>query len=441
MIYFHFHAIAQEDITLEEAINIALNKNTLLLKSENSLESYQSNVKAAYGNLFPTLSATGSWNWNRAEEGGSIFTIPGTGITIPVEPSVTETRSYSASVNSNVTLFDGLSNYANVSQSKNDFEAAKLSFERIKQDVVYQTIGLYNLVINAQQLLKVSEENVKWNQKNLETVTERNRLGAVTLADVYAQQVRSGNSELEFIRAQNNLETAKSNLLYYLGLDVLQNYTFSDSLTSTEIELLDKDLSDDYENITALVQQALNTRVDYRSAKLSLESAFNGVTMAMGGYFPRLTGGAGFSSFANRLDDLFDNKSYSVGLTLSIPIFSGFSVDNQVQFAEVNAKNTELDLLDLERDIKRNIQKTFLDLQAANKELDVSRRNVIAAQENQKIEQEKYSLGSGTLLNVLIANSEYTNAQTNYYNAQFAYIVLSEQLKYQLGTLDYKQYE
>jgi outer membrane protein len=148
-----------------------------------------------------------------------------------------------------------------------------------------------------------------------------------------------------------------------------------------------------------------------------------------------------FGSNSNTLNDLFKSKTYSIGLTLNIPIFSGFSVENQVEIAQVTAMNQEVTVNDLERDIKRNLQQTFLDLQAAQKALEVGKRNVLAATENQKIEQEKYNIGSGTLLNVLIANSEYTNALTNYINSQFAYAVLSEQLKYQIGTLDYSKYE
>ncbi len=91
-------------------------------------------------------------------------------------------------------------------------------------------------------------------------------------------------------------------------------------------------------------------------------------------------------------------KSYSAGLTLSIPIFSGFSVSNQVQFAEVRAMNTELELSDLKRKIKLDIQQSLLDLQAAKKALVVSEKNVKAAEENLKIEREKYSLGAGKLL-------------------------------------------
>jgi outer membrane protein len=128
-------------------------------------------------------------------------------------------------------------------------------------------------------------------------------------------------------------------------------------------------------------------------------------------------------------------------LGLNIPIFLGWSVTNQVQFAQVAVKNKEIELTDLERDIKRQLQQTFLDLQAAYKFLQVSENNISFADENLKIEQEKYSLGSGKLLDVLVANSNYTTALTDLINAQFAYLVLSEQLKYYVGVLDFSEYE
>ncbi len=86
--------------------------------------------------------------------------------------------------------------------------------------------------------MKVQQDNVKENQKNLETITERNKLGAATLADVYAQQVQEGNAELALIQAKNNYEIAKSTLFSYLALNVLEDYSLTDSLTPQENEIL-----------------------------------------------------------------------------------------------------------------------------------------------------------------------------------------------------------
>ncbi len=428
-------AYPQKVLTLDEAISIALQRNSSLQVGINNLKTYESGKLAAYGHLLPTISANGSWDWTRNEDAGTSYNIGGFFITVP--PSVTENRSYSVGANSNWTLFDGLANIASVSRSENDLEAAKLSLNRLKQDVIFQTISFYYQVINTQQLLKVAHDDVLREQKNNETISERNKLGGVTLADVYAQQVNLGNAELEEIRAKNNLETTKADLLYYLGLDVLEDYSFPDEFTSEELEKLKSRLTEDYKDVPGLVSDAMNNRFDYKSALLRLESANNEITIARSGHFPRLTNSIGFNSFANKPGNLFDSKSYSVGLTLSIPIFSGFSVSNQVEIATVNAMNRGVELTDIERDIKRNIQKTYLDLQAAEKSLNVSQKNVESADENLKIEQEKYNLGSSRLLDLLIARTNFTNARVNYINSQFSYIVLGEQLKYYLGILEH----
>jgi outer membrane protein len=421
-------AYPQKTLTLDEAINIALQKNSTLQKSINTLETYESGLLASYGSLLPSIGASGTWNWSRTEGGTTL--IQG----IPIEAPTRDTRNYNVGAGVNLTLFDGLANYAGVSQSKNDLDAARFSLERLKQDIVFQTISLYYDVINTKELLKVKEDDVRQAQKNLETITERNKLGAVTLADVYAQQVTLGNAELEEIRTRNNLETAKADLLYYLGLDVLEEYTFPEEFSTSAQEINQDDVS-------ILVSDAMANRFDYKSALLQLESANDGITIARGGHFPSLTGSLGYGTSADRMGDLFEFNSYSAGLTLRIPIFSGWSVDDRVELATVNALNKEVELNDLERDIKRNIQKTHLDLQAAEKSLNVAEKNVEAAEENLRIEQEKYSLGSSKLLDVLTATTNYTNARVNYINAQFAYIVLSEQLKYFTGVLDYKKYE
>ncbi len=431
---------AQKTLTLNDAIKIALQRNSTLKKTENNLATYQSNVKAAYGAFLPSLGANGSANWSRNESaGGESFVYQGK--TFTTDPTSSETRNYSIGAGANIDLFDGLSNIANLSQSKNDLESAELYFQRVKQDIVFNTINLYYAIVNNQQLLKVKDDNVIWNKRNLETVTEKNKLGAVTLADVYAQQVQYGNAELDVVNTKNALESAKADLLDYLGLDVLDNYQYSDSLSSQELSILNQKLSEEYGNVSQLVEEALNKRSDYQSVQLDYKSAENGVTKAWSGYLPKLTGSASFNTYANEVNKLFKSKNYSAGLTLSIPIFSNFNTENQVEFAKVNVLNKQIAVNDLERQIKKNLQSTYLNLQAAEKALEVDKRNIESAQESQKIESEKYSLGSGTLLNVLVANSNYTTALTNYINAQFAYVKLNEQLKYYLGVLDYQKFE
>ncbi len=427
----------QKTLSLSEVVKIALQKNTNIQKTEQSIKVYESGVKSAYGNLLPTLSASSGWNWSRSVEEGGDYIFNGFTFTAPKK--IVQSRSYSAGANANLTLFDGLSNFANISKSENSLEAAKYSLERAKQNLTYQAISGFYDVINAKKLMDVKEQDLKWNQKNYEIILERNKLGNVTLADVYSQQVKVGNAELELIRAKNNYETGKSEFLYYLGLDMIEDFTFEDPTVNGKdlnIEMIVLD-----PNLKSLVEKALTNRSDFKSAKLDYQGAIDGITIARAGHLPTLSNYYDYSTRATSFNQMFKSYTTTVGLSLNIPIFSGFSVENRVQQAEVEAKNKELDVNDLERLIKKEMQKTYLDLQASEKRLDVSKNNVTAAEENRKIEQEKYALGATMLLNVLIANSDYTNALTNYVNAQFEYVKLKEQLEYSLGILDYKKFE
>lgn len=433
------NARAQKSLTLDDAIKIALQKNTTLQKNENNLISSQSNLKYAYGQLLPTLGASGSWRWDRSEGPGGTFVQGGT---LVFRSGNQESRTYQAGVSTSWTLFDGLANFAQIEQGKNDLESARLALQRVKQDIVFNTIANYYLVLNAKQLLKVREEDLAYQQKNLEIISERNKLGAVTLADVYAQQVNVGNSELALIQARNDLETLQSQLLTYLGMDVMADINISDPIENDSTKVLEgEQFLKQYENLSAVVNDALNNRLDYRSAQYRLESANNGITVAKGGYFPRVTNNNSFGSTAGSIDELFKSRGYSVGLSINLPVFSGWATENNVQYSIVTAKTREIELVELERQIKIDLKKTYLDFQAAQKRLDVSQKNVQSAQQNRQIEQEKYNIGSGTFVNLLLASSQYTLALQTNINNRFEFYRLKSQLEYYLGILDYKKFE
>ena len=120
---------------------------------------------AAYGNFLPSFGAGADWSWSKSDvKGVTVEVING----VPVAGvASSQTRTYSMGVGGSWTLFDGLSSIANLSRSKDDLQAAQLSLMRVKQDVVFQTMSLYYDITNILQLLKVKQDDLKWNKKNL----------------------------------------------------------------------------------------------------------------------------------------------------------------------------------------------------------------------------------------------------------------------------------
>ncbi len=431
---------SQQKLTLNDAVSIALQKNSNLIKSKNSLSADEKSLKSAYGNLLPTLGVSGSFNWQRINDAGGTQ-VDFLGNLVPVPPSQTDSRSYGVSAGGSVTLFDGLANYANISRADDNLEAAKYDIEKFKQDIAVQTTNYFYSVLKSKKLLEVSEENVKYNQKFLETVQEMNRLGSVAIADVYAQQVASGNAELNKIRTQNDYEFALNTLLDYLALNVLEEYELVDPRDNVFGQVDTESYLDDFDEVEVMVQQALENRTDYKAQKLALSATESGVTAAQGGLFPSLRGNYGFSTSATKPDNLFDRKIWSAGLTLSVPIFSNWNTEESIEFAKVNELNAQEDLKALERQIKIEVKQGYLNLAAAKKALDVSSKNVVSAEENRKVNTERYNLGSGTILDVLQSNKDYTEALSNNISVEYDFYATYDQLLNFLGKLDTKKFE
>ncbi len=437
-VLFGANTFAQKKLTIEEAISIALQRNSNLIKGTNSLLINKAEIKNAYGELLPSLGISGSWDWRRISDDGGQTQIGYLGEEIVTPATRNDTRSYDVRAGGNITLFNGLANYAKISQKNMKLESAKLNLEKLKQDIVFNTTTYFYAVISSNELVKVREDNVKFNQKLLETISEKNKVGSIPLADVYTQQVQLGNAQLLLIQAKNSYEDAKNNLLNYLAFDIMGDYEFVDPYNE-----IDKSNTNKNENISLsnLLKEALDNRFDYQSKKLDIDAADKGITIAKGDLLPSITGKYSFSTSSVKPANLFERRVYNVGLSLNIPIFSNWRTETNMQYAEVQKLNEIENLAALERTIKIEVKKSYLDLIASKKRLEVSTANVVAAKENRRVNKERYSLGSATILDVLQSDKDYTQALTENIKAKFEYHTNRDKLMNALGKLDFKKYQ
>ena len=432
-------SFGQTDLSLEESIQIALQRNSALVKSKNLLVGNEASVKSAYGNLAPSLGVQSNWGWRRIEDvGGTQIDYIGN----PYEAPATneETRDYSVGAGGSVILFNGLANYANISSAKRDQEAAELNIDKFKRDIVQNTTILYYSILKSKALLKVREENFKYNQKLLETISERNRLGSAPVADLYAQQVQAGGAEVDMIRAQNAVDVTQNTLIDYLSLDVLNEYNFVSRIDTVDASNVDQYKSE-FDNVRSMVDYAIQYRTDYQGQQKTVESADNGITIAQGDFWPSLRGGYGYSTSSVSVESLFDRRVWSVNLELDLPIFSNFNTKTSVEYAKISLLNAEEDLRALKRQIKIEIKQGYQDFEAESKALEVAIKTVTSASENRRVQYERYSLGSGTFLEVLQSDRDYQNSLSLRIDAEFNFHSSRQALLNSLGKLEYKEYE
>lgn len=424
-------AAQTKTLTLEQARQIALERNLSVAQAQNNVEAAQASVMAATGDYLPTLSASGGWTRNQTEGPVTIG-----GVQIPNTKAVF--NNFSTSVNLNYTLFNGFAREGNYTRTSANAIAIEQTAARTRQSIIFQVERAYLNVLRNEQLVKVSEENLKRDLRQLERITESNRVGALSRADVYRQQSQVAADELSVINAQNNYDKAKADLLALIGLDVNDEYTIADPSISTEIARSELESSaEQYSNFPELARRALAKRPDYLGATESVRSAEGGISAARSGYFPSVSAFAGYG-FSNReLSRLTENKSINWGLNLRWNLFDGFSTNEALQSAYVQKKNAELSLQQTERNINVEVKKALLDLEAARKAYEVSQKGLVSATEDRKIAEERYNLGAGTLLDLLTANAGLVSAQANKVNAVYDFIIAKRNLEYVIGERTY----
>lgn len=425
---FSFGQSSKNVINLDKAIEMALQRNITVLQSKNNVESQQSTYQSAIGGLLPNLNASGSFN--RTQSWQDVTGLSG-------DQTLFSARNlYSSGISSNVTLFNGFANIANVNRSNSNIRSSEYSYERVKQNIIYQTHQLFLNVVRTHQLLKVNEENLKRSSRQLERIEEMNRVGAISLADVYRQRVTTGNDELALINAQNNFEKAKADLALFLSIETEAAYEFDVSGVSIEVDTSEFALVNaKYQDKTVLAKKAIESRPDYQSTTQNVRSAQSSLTIARSGLYPIVSANASYGISDNEFAKISDNRSLSTGVTLSLPIFSGFQTKNAIEQAIITQRNADDLLKQNERQISVDIQKAQLDIEAAQKQVKVTQASVFSAEMDRKIAEEKYNLGAGTLLDLLIASANYINAQSNQVNAAISYLLSKKQMEYALGTI------
>jgi len=425
-----------KSLTIDQAIAVALEQNVSVRQAYNNTESAQSGVLAAYGSYMPSLSASGSWTRQSTERPSSTQLIGGQPVLLPATSSTNS--NFSTGLSLRYTVFNGFAREANFNQAVSNATSVEKVGERTAQQIVFLVQSAYLTVLRNEQLVKVSEENLKRDQRQLERIAESNRVGALSIGDVYKQQSQVAQDELSLITAQNTYDKSIADLLALVGLDVSQNYQISDPSIPSEITAGDVDaMNAKVRGFDEMRQRALAARPDYQSAKESYSAAESGVTSASSSYFPSVSAFGGYNLSNTEFSKLSDSRGISWGVSINWSLFDGFATNRSIQSAVAQRRNAELSLLQAERNINVDVKKALLDLEAARKQYDASLKGVQSAMQDRRVAEERYNLGAGTLVDLLTANASLVNAQASKVNATYGFITAGRNVEYVLGEKTY----
>lgn len=434
------YAQTARQITLEEAVNLALNNNIALQQAINRMDIQDANVTSALYDFFPNLNA--GFNGNRTT--GRQF------VQENLQFDDFTTQTVGGSLSSNVIIFDGLRNISSLRNAQIQRFSAEETLERNKEMVIFNTATAFLSVILDEQLLLISRENLEASRKQLEQIQAQVEVGMRAMVDLYNQEALVARTELEVIQRENSLNIAITQILRIMAVDPLLEYSFV-TPGIDESALQQKDFS-----LTALIDQAIANRRDVRSTEIQINAAQYGMRIARGAYLPTVSLSASLSSnYSDQYRDLvpragggftreqvgfFDqftdrNPRRSVGFNIQIPIFNRYNTTRQVQVARVEYKNALLELESKKLEVYQEVRQAYNDYITAAKQLETSARSLTAATRAYETEQERYRVGASTLIELTRSQAEFVNASSTRVQAVYRFVFQEKLLEYYLGRI------
>jgi outer membrane protein len=419
----------EKQLTFTEAVAIGLSANVTMKNTRNNLQVFKSNKAFQIASFTPNLGVT-----SRASQTSGPQIDETQGFVTAV------TTSFGASIGSNLLLFNGNSRLHAVKASSYRLDGQELLVERTEQDVINQVALQFLQVLLDQELLKIARENLVTQERTLAEIKGFVEAGSRPEVDQYRQEADVKRFELLVIQANNTLTNDKASLSQILQLDPEDTFVVvKPNWNIDQIRLREYDLEQ-------LYVTGLNSRADYKRIQALEEASRQDFKGAFNGYLPSLSGFVSFGSTyfdANNpnqptdpfLQQLSDRRSTSYGLNITIPLWDRLQVRNSRVLNRVTLENAVNDVENLEKVVKIEIQTAYNNFIDVKSGYDVSLAQYVAAKLAYETQQESYTVGLATQVELAIANQAFISAQANL--AQTGYRLLFQKilLDYATGIL------
>ncbi len=400
-------------VTLEQAVQLTLEHSPAMAQAEGSVRTTTASQRTAFGGMMPSLSLSSGANRGSATRFNSA-----TNTTVSAA-----NQSYTAGLSASMDVFAGGRHLAAVRQANADNAAADASLIQERYAITLTAKTAFFNVLRDGELVRVAEAQLQEAQQGLDAASQRRKVGSATQSDVLRAQLALNQAKQALAQAQ----TTESSAQFALGRLVGE----SGPVTATSPASLEPaPLAVSEDQLPALVDASAPAVV---AAQAQVKSGTASVAAARAQYMPTVRLSAG-NNWVNDVAALSGgNKSWSLGLGLSFPIFNGFQREQNVEVANVTADNARVALDDARLNARATLQSDLAALKLAEQQLQLTREAVTVAQEDLRVQNERYRLGAGTMLDRLTSEAALVQAQTNAVNARYDYQLARAQLEALVG--------
>ena len=418
------------ELTLDEAINIALSDNPTIQVANLEIERYDYVRKQALSTLYPQVDASAQYALAlRRQEmaeglsfgGKNTFNVAGT-VSLPLfVPSV----------------------YRQLKLTRTQMEVAVESARATRIDMIAAVRSAYYNILLAEQSLTVLEEAATTTDRVVKNTEELYKNGLAAEYDYLTARVQRSNLDPQIIQLKNGISIAKLQLKMYLSIPEEVEIDVVGSLDDfKDMALFGTDYELDLENNTTIKTLDLQLEMlDHQekliqTTRMPTVAAFGQISYIgqersdLGGLLGGMTGGGATNVEQSKF---WWQYPISLGAQISIPIFAGFKKTNQLREVRNQAEQLRIQRDYAEQGIRLQVQQSINTLLTARSMMLANAETVLQAEKAYEISYTRYEAGAGTILELNSAQLSLTQAQLSYSQSIYDYLAAFAEYEKALG--------
>lgn len=405
------------ELDLETALRIAHDNNPTIKIAELEIQRVDYSRKEAIGSLLPNLNAGGQYTDNVMKQvmflSESFATLMGGQKYMEVGYK----NSFVGSISSQLPIVN-FTLWQSIKNKQNDMDMIIEKSRASKIEMTKQVKDAYYTVLLTKSSLKVLQQSHTNALETLKNIENSYKQGVVSEYDYIRAQVNVNNLNPALINAKNGVELSMMNLIMIL------------SLPAEQVIVIKEDLENFNDNTNILSEigdrSMIETNSDLKILDYNIIGLKNQLKLINTQHLPMLSA-TGSYIYQTQAED-FKFKDYtwigsaSVGLQLTVPIFSGMTKVNQAKQVELSIKSLEIQRDYAKDGINLQVKSATNMMKAAKEQLAVNKDAIKQAERGYEIAKVRYQVGSGTILELNDSELSLTQSKLNYQQSLFNFL-------------------
>lgn len=422
-------AKGQESWTLRQCIDYATAHNVNILQAEISVKKSEVEANTAKWARLPNLSASGnqSFNWGRTQTAVKDADT-GDYTTKYVD---TSSRGTNMSLTASMPIFTGFEIPSQYNLSKLNLRASMADLQKAKEDLAINIASAYLQALFNKELHQVALGQVALSQEQYNRIDALEKIGKASLAEVAEAKSRVAQDELNVVQTFNNYRLSILDLTQLIELETPEGFEVAEPDEAFQLNPLTPP--------DEVYASAMLNKPAIQAAQARLEGSEQSIKIAQSALYPsiNLNGSLGTSYYStlNRSfsQQLGDNFSRYVGVSLNIPIFNRFATRNRVRSAKLQRDDYALKLENTKKTLYKEIQQAWYNATAAESKYASSGAAAEASQASFELTSKKYENGTATAVAYNEAKQNLLKAQSDELQAKYEYIFRTKILDFYKG--------